>query len=93
MFADAYLGQEAEETLPSPASGGGQHDTGRIMWLIEKRRPTTVTRYSGTLMHTANKKDLRSLTIFAFAHFAFGHSNRSMVFADIQGASLTALFL
>ncbi|KAJ6550295.1 hypothetical protein B0H19DRAFT_1074156 [Mycena capillaripes] len=32
-----------------------------------------------------HKKDLRSATIHAFAHFAWGHSNRSLVFADLQG--------
>ena len=87
MFADAFLGQEMEINPPSTASGGNEFDQERIMWLVERRRPTTVTRYSGTLLHHSKKKDLRSLTIFAFAHFVFGHSNSQMVFADIQGMS------
>jgi hypothetical protein len=87
MFADAFLGQEAEINPPSTASGGNEFDPERIMWLVERRRPTTVTHYSGTLLHHSKKKDLRSSTIFTFAHFVFGHSNGQMVFADIQGLS------
>jgi Alpha-kinase family len=86
MFADAFLEQEKQDKEPSVASGG-RFNMERIMWLIEKRRPTTVTRYSGTLLHPSNKKDLQSLTIFAFVHFVFGHSNKQMVFADLQGMS------
>jgi hypothetical protein len=92
MFADAFLGQEEEDKLSSVASGG-QFDLQRIMWLVEKRRATTVIRYSGTLLHPSRKKDLCSLTIFAFAHFVFGHSNKQMVFADIQGTSESLRFL
>ncbi|KAF8214474.1 hypothetical protein K438DRAFT_1926918 [Mycena galopus ATCC 62051] len=32
-----------------------------------------------------HKKDLRSSTIHAFAHFDWGHSNWTLVFADLQG--------
>jgi len=86
MFADAFLGQEDCTVVPSTASGVNEFDPERIMWLIEKRRPMTVTCYSGTLLHPSKRRDLRSLTIFAFAHFVFGHSNQQMVFADIQGS-------
>jgi hypothetical protein len=84
MFAEAFLGQE-ECDLPSPASGGGDAMTTKIQWLVEDRRPMAVTRYSGTLVHPSVAKDLQSLTIFAFVHFAWGHSNKTLIFADIQG--------
>jgi Alpha-kinase family len=87
MFAEAFLGEETGPT-PSPASKSDYLDN-KIRWLVEMRRPTTVTRFSGTLLHTtAHKHDLQSMTIFAFAHFVWRHSNNKMVFADIQGRFL-----
>ncbi|KAJ7222732.1 kinase-like domain-containing protein, partial [Mycena haematopus] len=61
-----------------------RNETG-ITWLVERKRPMTVTKYSGTLVHTSVRRDLRSLTICAFAHFVYGFSDRSLVFADLQG--------
>ncbi|KAF9000906.1 kinase-like domain-containing protein, partial [Cyathus striatus] len=84
IFSDGYLAQELGENW-SPASGMSTYETEGIMWLIEKRRPTTVIRFSGTLQHPSSKKDLRSSTIYAFAHFAYGYSNFTVVFADLQG--------
>ncbi|KAJ7884219.1 kinase-like domain-containing protein, partial [Mycena leptocephala] len=82
---DAFLAQEVD--MPSVASGVSiitEEDTG-LMWLVERRRPVSVTKFSGTLVHTSARRDLRSLTISAFAHFVFGYSDRQMVFADLQG--------
>ncbi|KAK7041172.1 kinase-like domain-containing protein, partial [Favolaschia claudopus] len=56
-----------------------------LTWLVEHRRPITVTKYSGTLVHTSIRRDLASLTISAFAHYVFGDSGRRMLFADLQG--------
>lgn len=86
MFADAFLLQELNN--PSKASGVSDIilDEDGITWLAEKKRPTTVCRYSGTLSHhTSSRRDLRSMTIYAFVHYAYGHSNKIMVFADLQG--------
>ncbi|KAK7029308.1 kinase-like domain-containing protein [Favolaschia claudopus] len=84
-FADAFLAQEVD--LPSVASGVEQieADGTGLTWLVERRRPTTVIKYSGTLVHTSARRDLASLTISAFAHYVFGDSQRRMVFADLQG--------
>ena len=83
MFAEACLGEE-EGSIPSPAAGGEPFGP-KIQWLVETRRPTTVTRFSGTLLHPSNQQDMQSMTVFAFAHFVRGHSNNAMIFADIQG--------
>ncbi|KAJ7029123.1 hypothetical protein C8F04DRAFT_900212, partial [Mycena alexandri] len=42
-------------------------------------------KFSGTLVHRSHRKDLRSATIYALAHFVFGYSNRTLVIADLQG--------
>ncbi|KAJ7875110.1 kinase-like domain-containing protein, partial [Mycena olivaceomarginata] len=84
-FAEAFLAEEADN--PSTASGV-ERITGEgtgLTWLVERKRPTTVTKFSGTLVHTSARRDLRSMTICAFAHFTFGFSNNNMVFADLQG--------
>jgi hypothetical protein len=87
-FAEAFLAEEADN--PSTASGV-ERITGEgtgLTWLVERKRPTTVTKFSGTLVHTSARRDLRSMTICAFAHFTFGFSNNNMVFADLQGMLL-----
>jgi hypothetical protein len=87
VFAEAFLGQEIGAT-PSPASGLEDDDAGDgLMWLVEKRRPTTVYRYSGTLSHPSQGVDQRSSTVYAFNHFVYGHSNKTLVMADLQGTS------
>lgn len=50
-FADAYLAQEVE--APSVASGVAEiiNPEDGLTWLVEKKRATTVSRYSGTLIH------------------------------------------
>ncbi|KAJ7431817.1 kinase-like domain-containing protein, partial [Mycena galericulata] len=83
--ADAFLAQEIDR--PSNASGGAmitEEDDG-VTWLVERRRPATVIKFSGTLIHRSARRDLRSVTIGAFAHFVFGYSKQELVFADLQG--------
>jgi hypothetical protein len=88
VIADAFLAQEIGKA--SPASG--MEDTADvdegIMWLVEKWRPTTVYRYTGTLSHRSQGKDQRSSTIYAYSHFVYGHSNKTLVIADLQGRVL-----
>jgi len=85
VIADAFLAQERG----SPSLASGIEDTvdagDGIMWLVEKCRPTTVVRYSGTLSHRSQGMDQRSSTIYAFSHFVYGHSNKTLVIADLQG--------
>jgi hypothetical protein len=38
-----------------------------------------------TLNHKSTRNDLLGLTILAFSHFVYGHSNQTLVIADIQG--------
>ncbi|KII92855.1 hypothetical protein PLICRDRAFT_155721 [Plicaturopsis crispa FD-325 SS-3] len=84
-FARAFLGKEIDR--PSRASGVNVIDEANegITWLIEERRPQTVIRFSGTLAHRSIRRDLRSATISAFAHFAWGASKYNFVLADLQG--------
>ena len=98
-FTNTFLLRETGNR-PSPASGVLQyisdkttvHELGtydadeKLLWLVEKRHPTSrVQRFSGTLSHPSSHSDLVHLTIYAFAHFVFGHTNRQLVFADLQG--------
>jgi hypothetical protein len=88
-FADAFLLQEDAIEDPSPASGAKTYagELNGILWLVEKRRSHSLQRFSGTLHHPVLGSDLRSSTISAFAHFSYGHSNSTLIFADIQGRS------
>ncbi|KAJ7099173.1 kinase-like domain-containing protein, partial [Mycena epipterygia] len=83
-FADAFLAKEVDQ--PSIASGVLNITEGNcgLTWLVERKRPTTVTKYSGTLVHTSACRDLKSLTVCAFAHFVFRYSDNTLVFADLQ---------
>jgi len=83
-FVDAYLGTEVE-----PTGIAGQEDDGLTQtpwaWIVERRRPMSVIKWSGTLVHTNHRNDLIGATVCAFAHFAYTFSKCSVVFADIQG--------
>ncbi|KAJ7512434.1 kinase-like domain-containing protein [Mycena galericulata] len=85
VFADAWLGQELNR--PSQASGTSKIDASHegITWLVESKRATMVEHYTFTLNHQSLRQDLCAQTIHAFAHFVYGHSNKAMVIADIQG--------
>ncbi|KAJ7156232.1 kinase-like domain-containing protein [Mycena filopes] len=85
-FTDAFLAVEVKQ--PSKASGLASIPEGQeegLTWLVERKRPTTVIKFSGTLVHHTHRTDLRSATISAFTHFVYGFSNQSLVFADLQG--------
>ncbi|KAJ7800434.1 kinase-like domain-containing protein, partial [Mycena olivaceomarginata] len=56
-----------------------------LTWMVERKCPTAVTKFSGTLVHRSHRKDLRSATISAYAHFIFRFSKGSLVVADLQG--------
>lgn len=88
-FADAFLLQEDTTEDPSPASGAKTYagELNGVLWLVEKRRSHTLHRFSGTLHHPALGSDLRSSTVSAFIHFSYGHSNNTLIFADMQGKS------
>ena len=59
-----------------------------LTWLIEPKETKVVQRFSHMLHHKSRQLDLLSLTIAAFSHFTYGHSNSSLVLADIQGELL-----
>ncbi|KAJ7733567.1 kinase-like domain-containing protein [Mycena maculata] len=84
-FAEAFLGEEIN--IPSPASGVTtiSKDAPGLTWLVEVKRSSTVEHFTYTLSHKSLKKDLCSGTVHAFSHFVWGHSNRTLVLADIQG--------
>jgi hypothetical protein len=84
-FSQAFLGTEIEQ--PSKASGVSEIGEGGegLTWLIEHKRPTTVIKFSGTLVHHSHRTDIQSTTIMAFAQFVFRFVNKKVVFADLQG--------
>lgn len=91
-FTDVFLAVEVDR--PSTASGVHlitENDDG-LTWLVERKRPSTVIKFSGTLVHHSHRRDLRSATISAFAHFVFGYSKRTLVVADLQGNFYTVCF-
>ncbi|KAF7288887.1 hypothetical protein MIND_01404600 [Mycena indigotica] len=85
--AEVFIAKEVEQA--SRASGmllsELKEDDEAIEWLVEERRAQAVKKISGTLSHKQLANDLVSSTVSAFAHFAFGFSNRQLVFADLQG--------
>jgi hypothetical protein len=83
-FVNAYIGTEVEPTRIV----GLKDDSAAPMpwaWIVERRRPMSVLKWSGTLTHPNHHTDLVGATICAFVHFAYIFSQRSLVFADIQG--------
>lgn len=89
QFSSAFVGEETDSSESSFASGlrEGPSSLNKVYWLVEPKRPSTVTKFSGTLSHQMNRKDLQSLTIAAFAHFVYLKSKATRVFADIQGTT------
>lgn len=83
-FVDAYLGTEVEPTLITSQKSSDAIPT-PWAWIVEKHRPMSVMKWSGTLAHPNHYSDLIGATICAFVHFAYIFSQRSVVFADIQG--------
>ena len=77
----------------NPTDGGDDNDhthddpTEELMgvYLVEPiRLTTTVVKFSGTLGSTT-RRDLRSLTVAAFAHYVAQETACRYMFADIQG--------
>jgi hypothetical protein len=91
-FTDAFLAVEVDR--PSIASGVHliTENNDGLTWLVERKRSSTVTKFSGTLVHHSHRRDLRSATISAFAHFVFGYSKRTLVVADLQGKPYPVCF-
>ncbi|KAF7302851.1 hypothetical protein MKEN_01247300 [Mycena kentingensis (nom. inval.)] len=82
--ANAFIAQETGD--PSKASGvTAEYTDERVQWIVEAKRAQTVIKFTGTLTHHQQKDDLRTSTVHALAHFAFGFTNRNLVFADLQG--------
>ena len=91
QVAEGFLAEELVAHNPSPASSVleySKHDTIGFTWLIEQKRPVTITKFSRTLDHSMLRKDLQSLTISAFAHYVYLRSKGNRVLADIQGEYL-----
>ncbi|KAJ7090464.1 kinase-like domain-containing protein, partial [Mycena epipterygia] len=80
-----FLGEKINS--PTPASGVKEIGSGvpGLTWLVELKRSSTVEHFTYTLSHKSHKKDLQSGNIHAFAHFVWGHSNHTLILADIQG--------
>ncbi|KAJ7170405.1 kinase-like domain-containing protein, partial [Mycena crocata] len=85
VITDAFLAIEVDQPSKASAVPIISDEEEGITWLVERKRPTTVIKYSGTLVHRSNHRDMRSATISAFAHFVFGHSKASYILADLQG--------
>ncbi|KAJ7120080.1 kinase-like domain-containing protein [Mycena epipterygia] len=93
-FTQAFLGEELPvqvTRMPSVASGvqdGFLDDVVGPTWLIEpKRASQAIISYTTTLNHAPRGLDFTAKTVHAFAHYTFGSSESSLVFADLQGTS------
>jgi hypothetical protein len=91
QIAEEILENEDTNRTPSPASGLDPDDFcpagSRILWLLEPfrgSRSVLVEKFSSTLEFPDNKGQL-GCTISAFTHFAYEHTHRDVVYADIQG--------
>ena len=62
----------------------------RAAWLIEPRRASCVTKFTGTLggPPKTDADSLPLMTALAFVHFAYLYSKRTVLFADVQGMFL-----
>ncbi|KAF7327481.1 Alpha-type protein kinase domain-containing protein [Mycena kentingensis (nom. inval.)] len=92
-FSSAYLATElqvSETRAPSVASGMKHFpvdSTEGMTWLIEPKRASAVINFTGTLDHASHAaaNDIQAKTVHAFTHFVFAKTERSLVFADLQG--------
>ncbi|KAG6834916.1 hypothetical protein H0H93_006404 [Arthromyces matolae] len=83
--ADAFLAEEVDGHSVASGEEGSDSNLDGVTWLVEPKRSLALTKFSGTLQHRTTNRDLKSLTVYAWAHFVFGYSRESMVVADIQG--------
>lgn len=62
--------------------GTGEHNG--IYWLVEERRSSVVTKFSGT-MEYPSKAGRNEETMYAFSHFVWQYTGYQRVLADVQG--------
>ncbi|KAJ7478049.1 hypothetical protein B0H11DRAFT_2424682 [Mycena galericulata] len=79
---------------PSPASGVTAdsfqqsleaNPDSAVVWLLEPLRGSAMERWSGTLKHP-NHGNKPGQTMDAFMHFSYVYSQKTLVFADLQGS-------
>ncbi|KAK7452144.1 hypothetical protein VKT23_012249 [Stygiomarasmius scandens] len=86
VFTDAILAREIITPNTCPSIASGVTELGKeITWLIEPRRTSEVTKYSGT-MQQVHKNTLPFITMNGFGHFTHYWSHGQMVFVDLQGS-------
>jgi hypothetical protein len=82
------------QASPSTASGFNSDQVesstcGFVYWLIEPRRTPIVTHYNFTLnFQERAEQGIKGRTVAAFVHFAYCYSQKTLVFADVQGSSV-----
>ncbi|KAJ7449751.1 hypothetical protein B0H11DRAFT_2332079 [Mycena galericulata] len=74
---------------PSPACGQFSavlaNPDSAVVWLLEPLRGSAMERWSGTLKHL-NHGNKPGQTMDAFMHFSYVYSQKTLVFADLQGS-------
>jgi hypothetical protein len=80
QFSDGFLIQEHGDA--SLSSGFSEGDV--VVWLVEPCCTKSVVKFSRTLMHPT-QNDKMGMTITAFAPYMYEFSNKTLIFADIQG--------
>ncbi|KAF9066531.1 kinase-like domain-containing protein [Rhodocollybia butyracea] len=91
IFAKGFIFQE-EGFAPSIASGFAETITEKgFIWLVEQRRSSICVKFTGTLSHSCTRiGSLTSDTVHAFAHYFCRATQGQLVFADLQGAYISA---
>ncbi|KAJ7451474.1 kinase-like domain-containing protein [Mycena galericulata] len=56
-----------------------------VVWLLEPLRGSAMERWSGTLKHP-NHENKPGQTMDAFMHFSYVYSQKTLIFADLQGS-------
>ncbi|KAF9069299.1 kinase-like domain-containing protein, partial [Rhodocollybia butyracea] len=76
-IAHTYLVQETEpfSLVSSTTNTGTEGPT----WLVERRRPSATTKFTGTMSHQARRTDRLSAIIHAFSHFVYGYSKGKLL--------------
>lgn len=82
IFSSGFLVRELG--VASATSGFTTIDS--AVWLVEPLRTKSFDKFTGTLQHPSpERQDKCGLTIAAFTHHVYETSNRTIVFADLQG--------
>jgi hypothetical protein len=91
QFVQAILAKEVPgESEPSQASHTNSIElmtsqVNAVYWLLEEQCTPIVNRHSFTLSHP-KQHTFRGKTVATFTHFAWLHSNKTLVFCDMQGS-------